>query len=54
MTGIPLSPMLFVLAGDLLLSVINNAYRQGSFLPPISEDTDDTLLAMQAYSTQLM
>jgi len=33
--GDPLSPLLFVLGADLLQSVVNNAYHQGSLQLPI-------------------
>jgi len=61
--GDPLSPLLFVLAADLLQSIINRAYQQGLFgLPipnrdidhfPIVQYVDDTLLIMQADARQL-
>jgi retron-type reverse transcriptase len=61
--GDPLSPLLFVLAADLLQSIINRAYNQGLFklpLPnrdvnhfPIIQYADDTLLFMQADARQL-
>jgi retron-type reverse transcriptase len=56
--GDPLSPLLFVLAADLLQSIMNKAYNQGLFklpLPnrdihhfPVIQYADDTLLFMQA------
>jgi hypothetical protein len=61
--GDPLSPLLFVLAADLLQSVINKAKEQGFFnLPilgtntgdfPIVQYADDTLLVMEACPAQL-
>jgi hypothetical protein len=61
--GYPLSPLLFVLATDLLQSIVNKAYQQGLFyLPipnrdvhhfPIIQYADDTLLVMQADARQL-
>jgi hypothetical protein len=56
--GDPLSPLLFVLAADLLQCIINKGYQNGLFeLPipsyeldqyPIIQYTDDTLLVMKA------
>lgn len=61
--GDPLSPLLFVLAADLLQSIVNKAYQQGLFqLPipnrdvdhfPIVQYADDTLHIMQADARQL-
>lgn len=61
--GDPLSPLLFVLAADLLQSVVNKAKDQGLInLPiplryttdfPIIQYTDDTLLVMEACSKLL-
>lgn len=61
--GDPLSPLLFVLAADLLQSVVNKATQHGLFevpLPlrytddfPILQYVDDTLIVMQACSKQL-
>jgi len=61
--GDPLSPLLFVMAADLLQSIVNRAYQQGLFnLPipnrdidhfPIIQYVDDTLLIMQADARQL-
>jgi retron-type reverse transcriptase len=61
--GDPLSPLLFVLAADLLQSVINDAKRQGLLnLPiqtgassdfPIVQYADDTLLVLEACPTQI-
>lgn len=61
--GGPLSPLLFVLAADLLQSIMNKAYNQGLFklpLPnrdihhfPVIQYDDDTLLFMQADARQL-
>jgi hypothetical protein len=60
--GDPLSPLLFVLAADLLQSIMNKAYMQGLFklpLPnrdvdhfPIIQYADDTLLFLQADARQ--
>jgi retron-type reverse transcriptase len=62
--GDPLSPLLFVLAADLLQSLINDLKRQGVLhLPiplgagedfPIIQYADDTLLIMEACPTQLL
>lgn len=62
--GDPLSPLLFVLAADLLQSIVNKAYGQGLFrLPipgrdlenfPIIQYADDTLLFLQADTRQLL
>lgn len=56
--GDPLSPLIYVLAADLLQSAINNAFRQGHIqLPfpcpgqtdyPVIQYTDDTILALLA------
>jgi hypothetical protein len=61
--GDPLSPLLFVLAADLLQSVFNKAKEQGLInLPilgtntmdfPIVQYADDTLLVMEACPAQL-
>jgi retron-type reverse transcriptase len=61
--GDPLSPLLFVLAADLLQSAINKAYRNGLLtLPfPTHEDTDfhvvqyadDTLIILPAHTQQV-
>jgi hypothetical protein len=60
--GDPLSPLLFVLAAELLQLVINRAYHDGILqepLPknhcdfPIVQYVDDTLLIMQADAAQL-
>ena len=61
--GDPPSPLLFVLAIDLLQSIINQAKDRGIFkLPielnhtsdfPIVQYADDTLIVMQASTTQL-
>ena len=61
--GDPLSPLLFVLAVDLLQSIINQAKDRGIFkLPielnhtsdfPIVQYADDILIVMQASTTQL-
>jgi hypothetical protein len=62
--GDPLSPLLFVLAADLLQSIINKAHSIGLLglpLPnrdvnhfPIVQYADDTLLFMQADARQLL
>jgi hypothetical protein len=56
--GDPLSPLLFILAADLLQSIVNKARTEGILkLPikvgyiqdfPIIQYTDDTLLIMEA------
>ena len=60
--GDPLSPLIFVLAADLLQAAINDAYAQGLLeLPiprenagdfPVVQYADDTILVMQACPTQ--
>jgi len=62
--GDPLSPLLFVIAADLLQSVINKARERGIFNPPVpvryTQDfpiiqyADDTLILMEACSRQLI
>ena len=61
--GDPLSPLLFVLAAELLQFVINDAMDQGLLVQPIpyfSNDylivqyADDTILIMQADITQVL
>jgi hypothetical protein len=61
--GDPLSPLLFVLAADLLQSIINEAMHRGLLsmpLPrcgpdfPIVQYADDTLLIMEACPRQLL
>lgn len=62
--GDPLSPLLFVLAADLLQSVINKAYRDGALIPPFPQNqnipypivqyADDTLIVMQGQDDQLL
>lgn len=64
MQGDPLSPLVFVLAADLLQSMINNAKDQGLLnLPipnrarndfPIVQYANDTLLIMEARPRQLL
>jgi len=61
--GDPLSPLLFVLAADLIQCIINKAYHQGLFeLPitsyeldqfPIVQYADDTLLVLRASQREL-
>jgi len=60
--GDPLSPLLFVLAVDLLQSIINKATQLGHLRLPIPAPTldfpiiqyaDDTLIVMEASTTQL-
>ncbi|XP_073358285.1 uncharacterized protein [Aegilops tauschii subsp. strangulata] len=59
--GDPLSPLIFVLAADLLQAAINDAYRAGDLqLPmparegdyPVIQCADDTILVMPAEETQ--
>lgn len=62
--GDPLSPLLFVLAPDLLQSIINEATSKKLLLHPIGEEfpgdfpivqyADDTLIIMQGDARQLM
>jgi hypothetical protein len=62
--GDPMSPLLFVLASDLLRCVINKAHLQGLFnLPipsrdgagfPIIQYVDDTILMMKASQRELL
>jgi hypothetical protein len=61
--GDPLSPLIFVLAADLLQSAINRAFRQGLLKAPFSPDygadfpiiqyADDTLIIMPADTDQV-
>jgi hypothetical protein len=61
--GDPLSPLLFVLAADLLQSIINKARQQGLLQLPLTENcgqdfpivqyADDTLLILEACPRQL-
>jgi hypothetical protein len=60
--GDPLSPLLFVLAADLLQSIINKATQMGHLRLPIPAPTldfpiiqyvDDTLIILEASTTQL-
>jgi hypothetical protein len=62
--GDPLSPLIFVLAVDLLQSSINKAFHQGLLRAPFSPDfgvdfpivqyADDTLVIMQADNDQVI
>jgi hypothetical protein len=62
--GDPLSPLIFVLAADLLQSAINKAFRQGLLKAPFSPDygadfpiiqyADDTLIIMPADTDQVV
>ena len=62
--GDPLSPLIFVLAAELLQIIINQAYRQGLISAPLSatkdkdfpiiQYADDTLMIMKADSRQLV
>jgi hypothetical protein len=62
--GDHISPLLFVLAADLLQSILNKALLQGNLTTPIACPTfpdfyviqyaDDTLVVMQANSRQLI
>jgi hypothetical protein len=62
--GDPLSPLLFILAADLLQSIINKAFDDGSLVPPFPQNSelpfrivqyvDDTLLVLQGQSEQLI
>ena len=62
--GDPFSPLVFVLAADLLQAAINDAYTRGAIqLPfpstnqtdyPVIQYADDTILAMPACTTQAM
>jgi hypothetical protein len=61
--GDPLSPLLFVLAADLLQCIVNKAHNEGLFSLPISADpsndfpiiqyADDTILIMKASQREL-
>jgi hypothetical protein len=61
--GDPLSPLLFVLAADLLQHIVNKAHRQGIFSLPINADpsnnfpiiqyADDTILILKASQREL-
>jgi hypothetical protein len=61
--GDPLSPLIFVLAADLLQSAINKSFRQRILRAPFSPDygmdfpviqyADDTLVIMPAYQDQV-
>ena len=61
--GDPLSPLLFVLAAELLQYVVNDAFHQGLFTLPIPQPTndfpiiqyaDDTILLLEADVSQLL
>ena len=61
--GDPLSPLLFVLAADLLQCIVNKAHTQGIFSLPIEADpsnkftiiqyADDTILIMKASQREI-
>ena len=61
--GDPLSPLLFVLAADLLQCIVNKAHNQGLFSLPIEADpsnkfpiiqyADDTILIMKASQREI-
>ena len=61
--GDPLSPLLFVLAADLLQTIVNKAWQAGVLYHPLADDfeeffsivqyADDTLLIMPADARQL-
>ena len=61
--GDPLSPLLFVLAADLLQCIVNKAYQQNLFSLPIEADpnnkfpiiqyADDTIIIMKASQREL-
>ena len=61
--GNPLSPLLFVLAAELLQYIVNDAFSNGSLsIPapqfatdfPVIQYADDTLLIMKADATELL
>jgi hypothetical protein len=62
--GDPLSPLLFVIAADLLQSIVNSAALEGLLHHPLGHNfggdypivqyTDDTLLIMPAEESQLL
>ena len=52
--GDPLSPLLFVLAAELLQFVINDAYQQGHFTMPIPHSSDDFPIVQYADDTILI
>lgn len=62
--GDPLSPLIFVLAADLLQSILNKAMRLGIISPPLQinscpdfpviQYTDDTLVLLQGNAKQLI
>ena len=49
--GDPLSPLLFVLAAELLQYVVNNAYQQGHLTLPIPTESNDFPLIQYADET---
>ena len=62
--GDPLSPLIFVLAADILQSILNKAMRRNRITPPIQVNScpdfrivqcaDDTLVLMQAHARKLI
>jgi hypothetical protein len=62
--GDPLSPLLFAIAANLLESVINHEYAQGTLIPPFPQNpstpftivqyANDTILVMKACESQLL
>ena len=49
--GDPLSPLLFVLAAELLQILVNNAYHEGHFTMPIPHANNDFLVVQYADNT---
>jgi hypothetical protein len=62
--GDPLSPLLFAITADLIQSVINHEYAQGTLIPPFPQNpstpfpivqyADDTIIGMKACEFQLL